>query len=64
MLNLSKKYDLSLVEIQKPSKIGRKKIISKTIMFNYRPKGSSPTANEKELFNNKRELASWLVCLK
>lgn len=64
MLKLSKKYDLSLVEIRKPGKIGKKKIISKTIMFNYKPKGASPIMNTKELFHNKKELVSWLVCLK
>lgn len=64
LLELSKKYDISLIEIKKPIKKGRKKIISKVINFNYRPKNSSPTDNECKSFYNKRDLVSWLLCLK
>jgi len=63
MLELSKKYDISLIEIQKPSKKGRKKIISRVINFNYRPKDSSPADNICKTFYSKRNLVSWLICL-
>lgn len=64
MLELSKKYDISLIEIQKPSEIDDKTIISKIILFNYKLKNESPSENNKLEFRNKRELVSWLVCLK
>lgn len=63
MIELSKKYDISLVEIQVPKSKGRKKWISKIINFNYKPKGSSPIDNECVTFYNKRDLVSWLMCL-
>lgn len=63
LLTLCKKYDISLVEIQKPKCKGRKKYISKVIKFNYRPKDTDPLENECVTFHNKRELVSWLVCL-
>lgn len=63
MLDLSKKYDISMIEIRKPSKLGRKKIISKVINFNYKPKNSSPDENTCKTFYNKRDLVSWLLCL-
>ena len=64
MLELSKKYDISLIEIQKPSELEDKTIISKIILFNYKLKNESPLENNKLEFHNKRELVSWLVCLK
>ena len=64
MLELSKKYDISLIEIQKPSELEDKTIISKIILFNYKLKNESPLENNKLEFRNKRELVSWLVCLK
>lgn len=64
MLELSKKYDISLIEIQKPSELEDKTIISKIILFNYKLKNESPSENNKLEFRNKRELVSWLVCLK
>lgn len=63
MIELSKKYDISLVEIQVPKIKGRKKWISKVINFNYRPKKSDPIDNECRTFYNKRDLVSWLMCL-
>lgn len=63
LLELSKKYEISLVEIQKPIKKGRRKYISKIINFNYRPKESSPINNECVTFYNKRDLVSWLLCI-
>lgn len=62
LLELSKKYDVSLIEIQKPVKKGRKKFISKVINFNYKPKDESPIENKCKTFYNKRDLVSWLIC--
>ena len=64
LYELSKKYELSLIEIKKPVKKGRKKFMSTVFNFNYRPKNSSPTDNECKTFYNKRDLVSWLLCLK
>lgn len=63
MIELSKKYDVSLIEIQVPKSKGRKKWISKVFNFNYRPKGTSSIENECRTFYNKRDLVSWLMCL-
>lgn len=63
MLELSKKYDISLIEIQIPKSKGRKRWISKSFNFNYKPKGSSAIENECKRFYNKRDLVSWLMCL-
>lgn len=63
MIELSKKYDISLIEIQVPKSKGRKKWISKVFNFNYRPKGTFSMENECRTFYNKRDLVSWLVCL-
>lgn len=63
MIELSKKYDISLVEIQVPKHKGRKKWISKVYNFNYRPKDASSIDNECRTFYNKRDLVSWLMCL-
>lgn len=63
MIELSKKYDISLVEIQVPKSKGRKKWISKVFNFNYRPKGEPSLENECRTFYNKRDLVSWLMCL-
>lgn len=58
LLELSNKYDIYLTEIQKP----RDNRIQRKIKFNYKIIGSKLPRIEK-LFNNKRELVSWLVCL-
>ncbi len=63
LLELSKKYDISLVEILVPNRKGRKTWISRTINFNYRPKKSKKTKNSHLTFYNKKDLASWLMCL-
>ncbi len=63
MIELSKKYDISLVEIQVPKSKGRKKWISKIINFNYKPKDADPIENKCRSFYNKRDLVSWLMCL-
>lgn len=63
MLKLSKKYDISLIEIQKPKKRGNKRYISKVMNFNYRLKNTSPIENKCRTFYNKRDLVSWLICL-
>lgn len=64
LLELSKKYDISLIEIQKPKLSGHKKIIARVINFNYRLKNTSPKENKCMTFYNKSDLTSWLICLK
>lgn len=59
MIELSSKYEISLVEISKP-KEGK---IKRTINFNIKPLGAKPKDNVCKHFSNKRELVSWLVCL-
>lgn len=56
MIQLSDKYDISLIEISKV-KDGR---VTKTYNFNYK---SDSDENKCERFYNKRELVSWLLCL-
>lgn len=58
MIQLSKKYNISLVELT--TAIDNK--LSKTYLFNYKPiKGRGK--NIKMTFHSKRDLASWLICL-
>lgn len=64
LIELSKKYEVSLIEIQKPVVKTDKVIISKTFTFNYKLRNESPTKNTTETFHSKRELVSWLLCLK
>ena len=59
LIELSSKYDISLIEIQKP-KDGH---ISRTINVYYRPIGAPKEDNDCETFHNKRDLVSWLVWL-
>lgn len=59
MIQLSAKYDMSLVEISKV-KDGK---VKKTLNFNYKPLKAKPTENICQRFYNKRELVSWLSCL-
>lgn len=59
MLELSKKYDISLVEIQK-IKDGA---IGRTITFNYCLLNDENAIKKTKRFYNKRDLVSWLVCL-
>ena len=59
IIELSDKYDISLIEISKV-KDGKYK---KTYNFNYRPHESKAEENICERFYNKRELVSWLICL-
>lgn len=60
MIELSPKYEMSLIEISKV-KDGK---VKKTLNFNYRPINGNVTENICERFYNKRELVSWLLCLK
>lgn len=59
LLELSSKYEISLIEIQKP-KDGK---ISRVFNFNYRLIDSPKLDNICKSFHNKRDLVSWLVCL-
>ena len=58
LLTLSKKYDISLIEI-KQAKDGK---LKSSFTFNYQIKNDK-SSHQKEWFNNKRELVSWLMCL-
>ena len=60
MIELSKKYDISLIEIQTVRE-GR---VCKTIVFNYCPINEVTAEKQSKTFFNKRDLVSWLVCLK
>ena len=59
IIQLSAKYDVSLIEISK----AKDNKIKKTINFNYKPIKAKPTENICKRFYNKRELVSWLSCL-
>ena len=59
MIELSKKYNMSLVQISKV----KDGLVKKTYNFNYRPLKSKPKENKCMRFYNKRDLVSWLVCL-
>ncbi len=59
LFELNNKYDISLIEIQKPNK-GK---ISKIIKFNYKPHNTSIKENKCMTFYSKRSLVSWLICL-
>lgn len=61
LINLSERYDISLVEVYKP-KEGK---IFKNYTINLKPKKDDEEAsNEQYHFSSKRKLVSWLMCLK
>ena len=57
LINLSERYDISLVEVYKP----REGKVFKNYTVNLKVKEAS---NEQHHFSNKRKLVSWLICLK
>ena len=59
LLMLSSKYDISLIEIQKP----KDNRINRLLNFNYRPIDAPKTDNICKTFHNKKDLVSWLICL-
>lgn len=59
LLTLSTKYEISLIEIQKPKDNKIKRVFN----FNYRLIDTPKIDNVCMTFNNKRELVSWLLCL-
>lgn len=59
IIELSAKYDISLVEISKVTNDKFKKIYN----FNYKLHNTKPKDNICKRFYNKRELVSWLSCL-
>ncbi len=59
LLQLSSKYEISLIEIQIP----KKSKISHIINFNYRLKKEPKTNNICKKFYNKKDLVSWLMCI-
>ena len=59
MIELSKKYDISLIEISKV----KDGIITRTFNFNYCLLDDENAEKNSKRFYNKRELASWLLCL-
>ena len=60
LTNLSKKYKITIIEITvaKDGKVGKNYSVS------YEELHSDEIDPEKENFNSKRELVSWLLCLK
>ena len=60
LTNLSKKYKITIIEITvaKDGKVGKNYLVS------YEELHSDEIKEEKENFNSKRELVSWLLCLK
>jgi hypothetical protein len=60
LTNLSKKYKITIIEITvaKDGKVGKNYSVS------YEELHSDEIYPEKEVFKSKRELVSWLLCLK
>ena len=59
LLMLCSKYDISLIEIQKP----KENRINRVFNFNYRLIDAPKLDNVCMTFYNKKELVSWLICL-
>ena len=64
MLMLSKKYDISIIEVTKVKKDEESKQdrISKSYTVNLKEKHED-AINEQSHFNSKKQLVSWLMCL-
>lgn len=60
LTNLSNKYKITLIEIT-VAKDGK---VNKNYSVSYEELNSDEIYPEKENFNSKRELVSWLLCLK
>lgn len=60
LINLSERYNISLIEVYKP----RDGKIFKNFTINLKPKDDENSSNEQYYFSNKRQLVSWLMCLK
>ena len=60
LTNLSNKYKITLIEIT-VAKDGK---VNKNYSVSYEELNSDEIYPEKEKFNSKRELVSWLLCLK
>ena len=60
LTNLSKKYKITIIEmtVAKDGKVGKNYSVS------YEELHSDEIYSEKEVFKSKRELVSWLLCLK
>lgn len=58
LMILSKKYDISVVEVIK----GQEDRISKRYTVNYKLK-KEDSINQQMHFSNKKSLVSWLLCL-
>ena len=59
LMILSKKYDISVVEVTKTKDNG----LSKSYTVNIKEKQDG-SINKQMHFNNKKSLVSWLMCLK
>ena len=59
LLTLCSKYDISLIEIQKP----KDNKINRVFNFNYRLIDAPKMDNVCMTFYNKKDLVSWLICL-
>lgn len=60
LIKLSEIYDISLIEVYKP----RDGKIFKNFTVNLKPKDAEHSLNEQYHFSNKRQLVSWLMCLR
>lgn len=60
LINLSERYDISLVEVYKP-KEGK---VFRSYTINIKQKEDEEVSNEQHHFSNKRKLVSWLMCLR
>lgn len=60
LIELSKTYELSLIEISTV----KEERVYKNYIFNYKNKDESAEEKLSVHFNSKRQLVSWLLCLK
>lgn len=60
LINLSEKYDISLIEVYKP----REGKIFKNFTVNLKVKDDEDSSSGQYHFSNKRQLVSWLMCLR
>ena len=60
LIKLSEIYDISLIEVYKP----RDGKIFKNFTVNLKPKDVEHSKNEHNHFTKKRQLVSWMMCLK
>lgn len=60
LTELSKKYDVTLIEIQ----VAKEEKISKSFRITLKPLYDEDDEEIRESFSSKQKLVSWLLCLK